>query len=150
MNKIAPSHTLSCAALAAALLLASSAASADAADDARAHFQAIASGDVPALMQSYANGAQFQWVGGMLDGVYATPESIRGVWAKFAAAQGPLKLSVEGLEASSNPKGSTVVARVMFEGKAAIKVRYALTYRDGKIVTEVWQLDPQLDVKSAY
>jgi hypothetical protein len=29
-------------------------------------------------------------------------------------------------------------------GKNSIKVRYVLTYRDGKIASEVWQIDPNL------
>ena len=122
----------------------SGAASAGAADDARQHFQAIASGDVAAVMKDYAPNAQFQWVGGMLDGVYASPETIRGVWTQFSSAQGVLTVSVPELQESTNAKGSTVVAKVVFEGKAQLKVRYVLTYRDGKIAAETWQVDPKL------
>ena len=52
---------------------------------------------------------------------------------KFGKAAGPL-----------NPKGSTVSANVQFDGKQPIKVRYVLTYRDGKVVSETWQIDPKL------
>jgi len=131
--------------LAAALAMAlSSTAWADAASDARRHFDAIASGDVNAMMQDYAPGAQFQWVGGMLDGLYASDDTIRTLWTKFSTVQGKLAVSIPALQESTNPKGSTVVAKVMFEGKATLKVRYVLVYRDGKIVSEVWQVDPKL------
>jgi hypothetical protein len=39
-----------------------------------------------------------------------------------------------------------VTANVQFEGKAPIKVRYVLLYRDGKLANEVWQIDPNLTV----
>ena len=48
------------------------------------------------------------------------------------------------VQENANPKGATVTANVEFQGKAAIKIRYVLTYRDGKIVNEVWQIDPNL------
>lgn len=51
---------------------------------------------------------------------------------------------MDKLEESANPKGATVSANVQFEGKAPIKVRYVLTLREGKIVNEVWQIDPKL------
>jgi hypothetical protein len=51
---------------------------------------------------------------------------------------------VSGVQESANPKGATVTANVIFSGKSDIKVRYVLTYRDGKIVTETWQIDPNL------
>jgi ketosteroid isomerase-like protein len=128
----------------AALTLAAGSAFAAPADEARAHFQAVAAGDVPAVMSGYAEQAQFHWVGGPLDGTYTSPEAIRTLWTKFAQSQGPLKLTVDKLEESANPKGATVSANVQFEGKAPIKVRYVLTLREGKIVNEVWQIDPKL------
>ena len=33
---------------------------------------------------------------------------------------------------------------------AAMKVRYVLTFREGKIVSETWQIDPKLAVAAAY
>lgn len=119
-------------------------------DDARTHFQAIGSGDLQILMRGYADQAQFNWIGGPLDGTYSTSEAIRGVWTKFTKGQGPLKVSVGQLEESVNPKGATVSANVLFEGKAPIKVRYVLTFREGKIVSETWQIDPKLAVAAAY
>lgn len=137
--------------LAAALAFALTCGTAVAApvDDARTHFQAIASGDLQVLMRGYADNAQFQWVGGPLDGTYSGAEAIRGVWAKFTASA-PFKLGIDKLEESANPKGATVSANVLFEGKAPIKVRYLLTFRDGKIVSEVWQIDPKLAIASVY
>jgi hypothetical protein len=134
---------------AAALTLASSAIAAPA-DDARTHFQAIASGDLQIVMRAYADNARFEWIGGPLDGSYTTPEAIRGVWTKFVGAQGALKLSVDKLEESANPMGATVSANVLFEGKAPIKVRYVLAFRNGKIVSETWQIDPKLAIAAGY
>ena len=136
--------TLSLSACAAAVIFAAPGAMAGPADDARTHFQAIGSGDLTVVMRGYADNAQFNWVGGPLDGTYASPDAIRGVWDKFTKSQGPLKVSVDKLEESANPKGSTVSANVQFEGKSPIKVRYVLTFREGKIVSETWQIDPKL------
>ena len=138
--------TLSLTACAAAMLFSSTGAMAAPADDAKTHFQAIGSGDLAVVMRGYADQAQFNWVGGPLDGTYANPDAIRGVWEKFTKSQGPLKVNVDKLEESVNPKGSTVSANVQFEGKAPIKVRYVLTFREGKIVSETWQIDPKLSV----
>ena len=142
--------SLSVSVAAAALTLAAGSTFAAPPDDARTHFQAIASGDLAVVMRGYADNARFEWIGGPLDGSYATPDAIRGVWTKFTGSQGPLKLSVDKLEESANPKGATVSANVQFEGKAPIKVRYVLTFRDGKIVAETWQIDPKLAVAAAY
>jgi ketosteroid isomerase-like protein len=136
----------------ATIVLAFAAGSAFAApvDDAKTHFQAIGSGDLAVVMRGYADQAQFNWIGGPLDGTYTSADAIRGVWEKFTKSQGPLKVSVDKLEESGNPKGSTVSANVQFEGKSPIKVRYVLTFRDGKIVSETWQIDPKLAVSAAY
>ncbi len=74
---------------------------------------------------------------------FAAPE-------KFGKAVGPLKLTVGQIEESANPKGATVSANVVFEGKMPIKVRYVLTFREGKIVSETWQIHPKLAVAAAY
>lgn len=124
----------------------SSAIAGSAADDAKLHFQAIGSGDVSVLMRGYADNAQLNWVGGPLDGSYSGATSIRTVWEKFGKAVGPLKVSVDKLEESSNPKGATVTANVQFDGKQPIKVHYVLTYREGKLVSETWQIDPKLAI----
>lgn len=144
------SKSLVLALSAVTLALAANVAFAAPADDARTHFEAIAAGDLPVVMRGYDDKAQFNWVGGPLDGTYASPEAIREVWTKFTKSQGPLKVTIGQLEESANPKGSTVSANVMFQGKAPIKVRYILTIRDSKIVSETWQIDPKLNVASAY
>ncbi len=120
-----------------------------AADNANQHFKAIAAGDVDGVMRAYGNDAQLQWVGGPLDGVYRGDAKIKETWAKFSQAQGKLQLAVSKLEESANPKGATVTANVEFTGKAPIKVRYVLTYRDNKLVSEVWQIDPNLAASPA-
>ena len=122
------------------------AASAAPADEAKTHFNAIGRGQVDAIMQGYAAGAVLEWVGGPLDGKYQGAEQIRGVWTKFAKAQGPLSVSVGTIQESANPKGATVTANVEFKGKAPIKVRYVLVYRGDRLVSEIWQIDPKLAV----
>jgi len=130
--------------LAAVLMTASLTAVAGAKEDAIAHFQAIAAGDVAAVTAPYGEQAVFQWVGGPLDGVYQGAESIRGVWEKFTKANGMLALDVDNIAESANPKGATVTANVIFKGKSTIKVRYVLTFRESKLVNETWQIDPNL------
>jgi hypothetical protein len=138
--------------LVAALSLASvgSAIAGPAADAAQTHFNAIAAGDLAVVMRGYAASPQLTWVGGPLDGTYNGADGIRTTWEKFGKAVGPLKVSFANLEESANPKGSTVSANVQFEGKMPIKVRYVLTYRDGLLVNETWQIDPKLAVAAAY
>ncbi|KVK88944.1 hypothetical protein WS90_37160 [Burkholderia cepacia] len=137
-------------ALAVTLAVASTATLADLPSvDANQHFQAIASGDVAQLMRGYADNAQFNWVGGPLDGTYTGVDAIRGVWEKFMKAQGPMKVSVDGIEEAANPKGASVTANVVFEGKQPIRVRYVLTYRDARVVSETWQIDAK-PAKSGY
>jgi len=138
-----------CMAALLALTMGLGVARASPAQDARAHFQAIAAGDMPSLMAGYADGARLSWVGGPLDGDYAGAQAIRAVWTKFTGAQGALTFDVDALNASANPQGATVTANVQFVGKAAIQVRYVLTYRAGKIVSEIWQIDPNLTVSAA-
>ena len=131
-------------AAAAALSLLSATAFAGPKDDANAHIQAIAAGNVSQVMAGYAGDAVFEWVGGPLDGSYKGHEAIQGAWTRFAKANAPLSAKVEQLAESANPKGATVTANVVFTGKSTIKVRYVLSYRDGKLVDEIWQIDPNL------
>jgi len=136
-------RTLATAALAVSLGTGAALAG-PAGDMARDHFDAIGAGDVYTLSGSYAPDAVFQWIGGPLDGVYTDTESISTVWTKFTNAQGPLEAEVASLRESANPKGTTVTADVVFKGKNTIPVRYVLVYRDAKLVSEVWQIDPAL------
>ncbi|GAC1410758.1 MAG: hypothetical protein NVSMB6_11470 [Burkholderiaceae bacterium] len=133
-------------ALAVSLAGMGSAMASPATDAAQVHFSAVGANDIAVLMRGYADNAQLNWIGGPLDGTYTGPDAIQGAWVKFGKAVGPLKVTVNNLEESANPKGSTVSADVQFEGKMPIKVRYVLTYRDGKLVNETWQIDPKLTV----
>lgn len=135
---------LSVAAAVAALAIVSVApASAGPAEDlARGRIAAIAGGDLPAVTGAYAPGATLVWVGGPLDGSYATPDSLRQVWSRFFAAQGTQTATVSGLSEAANPKGATVTADVAFAGKNTVRVRYVLVYRDGHLVDEIWQVNP--------
>jgi ketosteroid isomerase-like protein len=115
-------------------------------DAAQAHFKAVGEGDVDAIMSQYGDKATLYWVGGPLNGDYNGSDAIKGIWSKFTKGQGPLQVKVSELTESKNDKGSTVMANVGFQGKNTIKVRYVLTYRDGKLVAETWQIDPALKV----
>lgn len=116
---------------------------AGASDDAQAHFKAIAAGEVEHIMAAYGDNATLQWVGGPLNGAYVGADKIKEVWGKFAK-NAPLELTTGKVEESANPAGTTVTANVLFKGKNEIKVRYVLVYREGKLVNEVWQIDPKL------
>ena len=111
---------------------------------AQAHFTAIGSADRAAILRDYADNARLTWVGGPLEGSYDGTAVIGAVWDKFNAAAGPARVTILGASESANPKGATVVAAVQFDGKTQVKVRYVLTYRDGKLVNETWQVDPKL------
>ncbi|WP_426176691.1 nuclear transport factor 2 family protein [Massilia sp. TWR1-2-2] len=113
-------------------------------DAAQVRFAAIGGGDTSIIMRGYAENPQLTWVGGPLDGVYAGDSAIRATWEKFGKAVGPARVTVLALEESANPKGATIVAKVQFDGKTQVKVHYVLTYRDGKLVNEIWQIDPKL------
>lgn len=125
-------------------LMTGSASAGPAADKAQAHIDAIAKGDVAAITAAYGSDATLHWVGGPLDGTYAGMDRMKKVWGKFAAAQGPLKASVANVLESANPKGATVVANVTFAGKNTVKVRHVMLFREDKLVSETWQVDPSL------
>ncbi|MGX4640491.1 nuclear transport factor 2 family protein [Massilia sp. SYSU DXS3249] len=112
-------------------------------DAAQAHIAAVGAGERAAIVRDYADDARLTWVGGPLDGIYTGPAAIGAVWDKFGAAAGPARVTVMGIDETANPKGATVVATVRFDGKIQVKVRYVLTYRDGKLVNETWQVDPK-------
>lgn len=118
------------------------AAAGPAADLARQHIDAIAAADSAAITSQYSDAAVLQWVGGPLNGVYAGPGSLAGVWGKFTAGQGKLSVAVTNLQEAVNPAGATVTADVVFQGKGPIPVRYVMLYRDGKLVSEIWQIAP--------
>ncbi|MFZ5465839.1 MAG: nuclear transport factor 2 family protein [Pseudomonadota bacterium] len=126
------------------LMMLSTAVLAGPSDDARKHFESIGSANLEQLAAEYGADSRLYWIGGPLDGVYDGAEAIGAVWQKFTRSQGALKVTVEKLEEAANPKGATVTANVQFEGKQKIKVRYVLTYRDGKLLAETWQIAPDL------
>ncbi len=135
---------------AATLLSVSHLSSAAPVDDATAHFKAIAAGNVDQIMLDYGANPTMQWVGGKLDGAYTGKDRIREVWSKFSKSSAPLEVNIGKLEESANPDGATVTANIEFKGKSAIKVRYMLVYRAGKVVDEVWQIDPKLATGTGY
>ena len=111
---------------------------------AKAHIRDIAAADVPAITSQYASGALFEWIGGPLNGRYVGAARIKGVWTRFAKANGKLGVAITHVDEASNPAGATVTADVVFSGKMHIPVRYVMTYRGGKLVDEIWQIDPKI------
>lgn len=140
--------TIAIIALIGAALYTGGAEAGPANDMARARIDAIAAGNVKALTAAYATDAALHWVGGPLDGTYGN-DKLQEVWAKFSKANGPLQVTVSNMIESANPKGATVAANLVFTGKNTIKVRYVLLYREGMLVSEIWQIDPNLTTQPA-
>ncbi|MDP2829866.1 MAG: nuclear transport factor 2 family protein [Sulfuricellaceae bacterium] len=115
---------------------------------ARAHLEAVAAGNLDALMRDYAPDAYLDWVGGPLDGRYQGEAAIRLVWQKFIAAnEGQPRTAKFGkLEPYANPNGATIEGAAIYGGKTPVKVWHALTYRDGVLTTEIWQISPSLEI----
>lgn len=108
---------------------------------------AIARGDTEAVLQGYGEDAALHWVGGPLDGTYREREQIAAVWRRFAAAQGPMRATLGTVAEGTNPRGATVITPVAFAGeRAALKVRHVVVVRDGRVVNEIWQVDPALSL----
>lgn len=144
------SYQLAALATALALALVSGNVLAGPLEEAKQHVQAIAAGDVAQIVATYAADANLYWIGGPLDGNYSGMDNITGVWQKFTKSQGTFKATIDHVQEAINPKGATVTADVLFEGKQTVKVRYVMSYREGKLIAETWQIDPKRDVKSAY
>ena len=115
---------------------------------AQAHLNAVASGDIEALMRDYDDDAYMDWIGGPLDGRYRGKVAIQAVWQKFIAANAgkPRPAKFSKLEAYANPKGATVDASAEYGGTTPVKVWHALTYRDGTLTTEIWQIAPTIQL----
>lgn len=115
---------------------------------AQAHLQAVAAGDLDALMRDYAPDAYMDWVGGPLDGRYRGQAAIRAVWQKFIAlnAGQPRPARFSQSEAHTNPKGATIETEAEYGGTPPVKVWHALTYRDGELTTEIWQIAPAIQI----
>ena len=69
--------------------------------------------------------------------------------AMLFAASGAMAAPADDAKTHFQAIGSGDLS-VLIEGKAPIKVRYVLTFREGKIVSETWQIDPKLAVAAAY
>lgn len=130
-------------AVAAVFLTVNAAQAGPAMDKAMQRVEAIAAGDVATVMAEYGEDATLHWVGGPLDGTYEG-KKLKEVWTKFGKANGALKATTGEATESANPKGATVSIPVVFSGKNTVKVRYTLVYRDGKLLNEIWQIDPNL------
>jgi ketosteroid isomerase-like protein len=111
---------------------------------AEAHLKAVAAGNVDALMQAYGDDPWMDWVGGPLDGRYRGADALRQLWTKFAAANDnqPRTLQRTVITQNANPKGVTLTAVAEYAGKTTVRVRHVLVYRDTRLVSEVWQIDP--------
>lgn len=112
------------------------------------HLNAVAAGDVEALMTDYADDAYMDWIGGPLDGRYYGKAAIREVWKKFVAANDgqPRPARVGQLSSYGNPKGVALEAEAEYGGKTPLKVWHVLVFRDGVMTSELWQIDPNLKV----
>jgi len=123
-------------------------ASAGPLDEARAqaHLNAVAAGDLDGLMRDYDEEAYMDWIGGPLDGRYRGKAQIKAVWQKFIAANAgqPRPAKFSPIEAFTNIKGATVHASAEYGGTAPVKVWHALSYRDGALGTEIWQIAPAI------
>jgi hypothetical protein len=115
---------------------------------ARAHLDAVAAGDVDALMRDYADDAYIEWVGGPLDGRYRGKAAIRTMWEKFVAANAgkPRPATFGKLSAFTNPKGASLESKAEYGGALPLKVLHVLTYREGVLTTEVWQIAPSMQM----
>jgi len=92
---------------------------------AKAHLEAVAAGDLDALMRDYADDVYMDWVGGPLDGRYRGKAEIRTVWQKFIAANAgkPRTAKFSKSDAYANPKGTTVEPRAKYSAPPAGKVQ---------------------------
>jgi ketosteroid isomerase-like protein len=136
--------TLKSAAMAASYLVLLGMTPAKAGADAvraEAYFNAISGGNADTIASFYADDAEFHWIGGPLAGKYKGKDKIKGVWEKFATAAGKINHKVLELSESANGKTSTVTARVMFKADSEVPVKFIMVYKNGKIASEVWQVD---------
>ena len=111
---------------------------------AKVHLAAVAGGDLDALMRDYGDDSSIEWVGGPLDGRYRGKAAIRELWRKFIAAnQGKPRAAISGdVEVHSNAKGASIEVTVEYDGIAPVRVWHVLTYRDGSLIAELWQIVP--------
>jgi len=110
----------------------------------RERLELIAAGGTEALMRDYDAAAVMQWVGGKFDGTYRGAGELRKLWSDFHAFQGPMKLTIGEVVSHGNPNGVTVLAKARYIGKLDVRVQHAFVLRDGKLLMEVWQIDPKI------
>lgn len=110
---------------------------------AKAHVEAIAAGDLDAVMRDYSDNAFMEWVGGPLDGQYQGKEAMLAMWKKFFAINDgkPRPAKFGEIEAYSNAKGASIETTVEYDGKVPLKVWHVFVYRDGMLVAEIWQIE---------
>lgn len=109
---------------------------------ARAHISAEADGDLTALNAQYRKDASLWWVGGALDGLYEGSDEIAGCWKKFVGL-GAKNASVEGIQVSGNPQGTTVIVDALFiKDQMPFRVREVLLYRDTLLWDDIFQNVP--------
>lgn len=115
---------------------------------AQAHLNAVAAGNLEALMADYPDDAYMDWVGGPLDGRYRDKAAIREMWQKFIAANNgqPRPAKFGKLESYANPKGVSIEASAEYGDTKPVKVRHVMVYREGSLATEIWQIAPALQV----
>jgi hypothetical protein len=105
---------------------------------AKAHLEAIAAGNLEAVMQDYPENAFLEWVAGPHDGQYRGREAIRAMWKDFFS-DGPRPAKIGELDVYSSPQGVSIEANAEYGGKRNIKVWHLFVYRDGVLVVEIWQ-----------
>ena len=105
---------------------------------ARGHLEAIATGNLEAVMGDYPENPFFEWVGGPHDGQYRSMKAIRGMWEDFFK-DGLRPVKTGELEIYASPKGVSIETEVEYVGKRKVKVWHLFVYRDGELVTEIWQ-----------
>ncbi len=116
---------------------------------AEAYFNAISGGNAETISSFYADKAEFHWVGGPLAGIYTGKAQIRSLWKTFSQSAGDVDHKVLEISESKNGKISTVTARVNIIGPKQVPVKFIMMYEDGKIVSQIWQLDkPGISAKA--
>jgi len=118
---------------------------------AEAHLKAIAAGNVDAVMSAYGDEPYMDWIGGTLDGRYRGSDAMRELWKKFAANNDNQARTLQRstITQSGNPKGVTLTVNAEYVGKTTVRVHQVLVYRDMKLVSEIWQIDPSAPLTPA-
>jgi hypothetical protein len=115
---------------------------------AKAHLEAVAAGDLDALMRNYADSADLDWIGGPLDGHYHGKAAIGEVWRKFMAANAgkPRPAKLGKLTSFANPAGTSLEVSAEYGGVMPVKVWHVQVYRDAVLTHEIWQIAPAIQL----